>query len=73
MPSSDYETIRIYLHRERDKKLLYHLKELPRYLRQAFMRESLESGMDQTAGESGQAQSKKTVPQGFKKYGAAEG
>ena len=71
MPSRDYDTIRVYLHKERDKKLLEHLKTLPRYLRQSFMRESLQGGVDQQVGEP--MTTRPAVPQGFKKYSGAEG
>lgn len=70
MPSGDYETVRIYLHKEKDRKLLDYLGGLPRYLRQAYMRESLERGMEQHAGGSKADQAKKQAPQGFRTFGS---
>jgi hypothetical protein len=69
MPSDHYATIRIYLHKEEDKKLLDHLRGLPRYLRQAYMRESLQRGMEKDA-EPKADQAKKKAPQGFRTFGS---
>ena len=70
MAAEGYFTIRVYLHRQKDKNVIAHINALPPIMRQTYIREALAHYMDHplrdNRPEPSRSEHRKTAPATFK-------